>query len=77
MDLEKIRKMNDEELESYLKNLTKRNNTNCVKCGKVSANYTINIQNKKKIQQKKLCSLCNDCYTDLLDYLGVCDILWD
>lgn len=77
MDLEKIRNMNDEELESYLKGLTKRNNTTCVKCGKTNSNYTINIQNKKKIQQKKLCSLCNDCYVDLLDYLGVCDILWD
>ena len=77
MDLDKIRKMDDTELENYLKNLTKRNSTNCVKCGKASSNYTMNIQNKKQIQQKKLCCLCEDCYTDLLDYLGTTDILWD
>lgn len=77
MDLQIIRNMSDEDLEKYLKGLTKRNNTNCVKCGKISGNYTVNIQNKKKIQQKKLCSLCNDCYVDLLEYLGLCDIIWD
>ena len=76
MDLEKIRKMSDEELESYLRALSNKKST-CIKCGKATPNYTINIQNKKKIQQKKLCSLCNDCYVDLLDYLGACDILWD
>ena len=76
MDLEKIRKMNDEELESYLRALSSKKNT-CIKCGKAMPNYTINIQNKKKIQQKKLCSVCNDCYVDLLDYLGVYDIIWD
>lgn len=77
MDLNKIRNMSDSELENYLKSLTKRNNTNCAKCEKINANYTIDIQNKKKKQQKKLCNLCGDCYTNLLDYLGVCDILWD
>jgi hypothetical protein len=76
MDLEKIRKMNDEELESFLRALSNKKNA-CIKCGKTNPNYTMNIQNKNKIQQKKLCSLCNDCYGDLLDYLGVCDILWD
>ena len=76
MDLDKIRKMNDIELMNYLKTLSNKKSV-CAKCGEASPNYTINIQNKKKIQQKKLCSLCNNCYSDLLDYLGVCDILWD
>lgn len=77
MDLNKIRNMSDIELENYLRNLTKRNNTNCVKCDKGSSNYTINIQNKRALQQKKLCNLCDECYTELLDYLGTTDILWD
>ncbi len=77
MDLNKIRSMNDEELETYLKSLTRRNSTDCAKCGKSNGNYTINIQNRKKAQQKKLCSLCSDCYGKLVDYLGVCEILWD
>ena len=76
MNLEKIRNMNDEELKKYLKSLSNKNNA-CTKCGKKEPNFTINIKNKELFQQKKLCHLCNDCYVDLLDYLGVCDIIWD
>ena len=75
MNLDRIRNMTDKELEKYLHSLSTRNNI-CLKCGK-KRNYVINIQNKKKIQQKKLCSLCDSCYAELLDYLGVNDILWD
>lgn len=77
MDLDKIRSMSDEELGLYLKSLSNRNNNTCLKCGRPHATYTINLQNKKKAQQKKLCSLCDSCYADLLDYLGCADILWD
>lgn len=76
MDLEKIRNMNDQELENYLKLLANKK-TICIKCGKTNPNYTINVQNKKLIQQKKLCNLCDECYSELLDVLGVCDIIWD
>ena len=76
MDLEKIRNMNDEELKKYLKSLSNKENV-CVKCDKKKPNYTINIKNKKIYQQKKLCSLCNDCYNDLINHLGICDIIWD
>lgn len=77
MDLDKIRKMNDEELEIYLKTLSDRLNSTCGKCGKGKGNYVINIKSKREKQQKKLCSICDNCYSDLLDYLGVSDILWD
>lgn len=77
MDLEKIRKMNDEELSLYLKSLSSRNTNSCLKCGKAHPVYTINLQNKKKAQQKKLCSLCENCYDELLSYLGCADIIWD
>lgn len=76
MDLNKIRNMNDEELKNFLKGLANKRNSFCIKCGK-NGSYTINIQNKRKMQQKKLCSLCSDCYTDLLSYLGTNDIMWD
>lgn len=77
MDLNKIRSMNDAELKSYLKSLSDRKNLSCYKCGKENANYTINIQNRKQAQQKKLCSLCDKCYGELLEYLSTPDIMWD
>ena len=27
-----------------------------------------------KYENRKLCNLCKDCYIELLDYLGVCDV---
>jgi len=77
MNLDKIRSMNDKELQLYLKSLSDRNNRTCLKCGKANVNYTINVQNKKRMQQKKLCSLCDVCYSELLDNLGLNDIIWD
>lgn len=75
--LNKLRGMSDEELKHYLKCLSGRAGYNCIKCGKANSNYTMNIQNKKKSQQKKLCTLCESCYNDLLDYLGTYDIMWE
>lgn len=77
MDLNKIRNMSDKELESYLRGLTSKKTCNCIKCDKPNSNYTINVQNKKKGQQKKLCNLCETCYGGLLDYLDTVDIIWD
>lgn len=77
MNLDKIRSMGDKELEAYLKSLSGRSNKNCIKCGKGNSNYTINVQNKNKFQQKKLCNLCDGCYNDLLNYLGTYDIIWE
>ena len=77
MDLDRIRKMDDAELQAYLKSLADRKSSNCVKCGKVNADYTINIRNNNKFQQKKLCSLCEECYEQLLDTLKITDIIWE
>ena len=77
MELQEIRNMNDEQLERFLKSLSMKKSTNCYKCGKNNSNFTINIQNKKAMQQKKLCCLCETCYNDLLDYLAINDIKWE
>lgn len=77
MDLKRIRNMSDDELERYLKSLADKKSNNCLKCEKPNSNYTMNIQNKKKQQQKKLCNLCEKCYSDLLSYLDTVDIIWD
>lgn len=52
----------------------------CVKCGDIvgyADRKTINasIYHQRLGQKtKKLCTLCNNCYSDLLDYLGVPDV---
>lgn len=83
MDLDTIRKMSDEQLRSFMNNLSQRNNIFCSKCGNVvnpKDRYNINISiYDKAVGQKarKLCSLCPSCYIDLLDYLAVQDINWE
>ena len=76
MDLDKIRKMSDDDLKKWLKQLSKRTSTECVKCGK-DINYVVKIENLKTYQTKKLCGLCESCYQDFLESLDVFDVPWD
>jgi len=82
MKLSEIRKMNDNELKAFLMRM-QNGNSFCAKCGEY-----VNTQSKKNvyintndyikgIRQRKLCSICNNCYVDMLDYLGVQDIGWE
>lgn len=83
MELNKIRNMSDNELRSFINDISQRSNIFCTKCGNVvnprdRKNINIGIYDKSIGQKtRKLCSLCNDCYVDLLDYLCVSDIEWD
>lgn len=83
MDFDTIRNMSDEELRSFMNNLSQRNNIFCSKCGNVvntKDRYNINISiydNRAGQKARKLCSLCTNCYVDLLDYLAVSDINWE
>lgn len=83
MNLDEIRNMSDEQLRSFMNNLSQRNNIFCSKCGNVvnsreRKNINIGIYDSHIGQKvKKLCSLCNNCYVDLLDYLGISDIEWE
>lgn len=83
MNLDSIRNMSDNELRSFMNQLSQRNNIFCSKCGNI-----INPRDRKNInigvydshvgqKTKKLCSLCDGCYIDLLDYLSVSDIDWN
>lgn len=82
MNLDRIRKMNDDELRKFINTISKRGSDLCIKCDiplNCTERKTINIgiyssTSGQKI--RKLCSLCNECYIDLLDYLGVSDIDW-
>lgn len=76
MDLDKIRKMNDEELSKLLKQLSTRGSKFCKKCNKPAA-FNIKIENAETFQTRKLCGLCKKCYQDLLEHLELYDIEWD
>lgn len=80
MKISELRKMSDKELEQYIKRIS--NGNICNKCGEFVSpdekkNIYINIYGERGTMQRKLCSLCNDCYVDMLDYLGVSDINWE
>jgi len=77
MNLERIRAMDDEELRRFLNRLSKSNV--CNKCGNLASVYdkktiSVGIYNLSGQKVKKLCTLCDDCYSDLLDYLAVPDV---
>lgn len=82
MNLDEIRNMSDEQLRLFMNGLSQRNNIFCSKCGDLikhteRKNINIGIYDKSMGQKvRKLCSLCNECYSDLLDYLGISDIDW-
>ena len=74
MKLNDIRKMSDKELNTFINKISANNGRVCCKCGnivyrdnRITLNRTIDITNKK------ICCLCKDCYSELLDWLGVND----
>lgn len=74
MKLNDIREMNDKELNSFINKITNNNGRVCCKCGKIIfKKERITIMINRDIVSKKLCCICKDCYTDLLDYLEVND----
>ena len=75
MDLKKIRSMNDEELIFYLKHIQNRTADVCNICNK-EATKIIKIENTDTFQTKKLCGICEECYSDLLNTLKTSDLDW-
>ena len=75
MKIENIRQMSDKELYSYLNRISNQNGRICCKCGAiVFKNDRVTLMRNINVTSKKICCLCKDCYSDLLDYLGINDI---
>lgn len=81
-----LQQKSDEEKARILEKLIHTGNLRtppCVRCGEVvgyADRRTINVGiYDRHIGQrvKKLCTLCEGCYSDLLDYLGVCDVVFE
>ena len=57
-----------------LNNVSQRNAQMYCKClGITFKENRITLYTYKGCDNKKLCTLCKDCYSDLLDYLGIAD----
>lgn len=74
MDISDIRNMSDNELRRFLNNVSQRNCQVCCKCGKATIKENRIGLYVFRYENRKLCTLCNDCYVNLLDYLEISDI---
>lgn len=74
MKIENIRNMSDKELYSFINSVSNNNGRVCCKCGRiVYKEQRITLSRNVDVTTKKICCLCKDCYSDLLDYLGIND----
>lgn len=74
MKISDIRNLNDKELNSLLINISNNNGRICCKCGTlVYKQDRITLFRNVNVATKKICCLCKNCYSNLLDYLGVND----
>lgn len=73
----------DEEKARILEKLIHSGNLRtppCIKCGAIVGHadrktISVGVYDRHVGQRvKKLCTLCNECYSDLLDYLGTSDV---
>lgn len=76
MNIQDIRNMSDAELTRFINNISQRNYQMCCKCGQntVDKQDRIGIFIYRYNENRKLCTLCKNCYSELLDYLGISDI---
>ena len=75
MKLDNIREMSDRELYTFINNISDQNSRVCCKCGKiVYKEQRVTLSRNIDITNKKICCLCKNCYSELLDWLGVNDI---
>ena len=74
MNVQYIRNLSDKELYSFVNRISNQNGRICCKCGKiVFKNDRVTLMRNIDVASKKICCLCKDCYTELLDWLGVND----
>lgn len=77
VNLEKIRKMSDEDLKKYIDYLQNKAGQVCSKCYSTDVKYFVYIkQNNQFPSMRKACAICENCYNELMDYLEVKPIEW-
>ena len=74
MNFKDIKNMNKKEFEQFMFNVQSSNKKFCVRCGNFTLDrITISVAKDGK-SPRKLCNICKECYTSMLDYLGISDI---
>lgn len=74
MKLDNIRNMSDKELYTFINRISNNNGRICCKCGQiVYRDSRVTISRTIDVAPKKVCCLCKECYSDLLEWLGVND----
>jgi hypothetical protein len=66
-------KLIDKSKKELVSIIAKSKSNICVKCGE-KASVVINAT-RDNVKVRKICSLCDNCYSDLLDNLGIIDRL--
>lgn len=74
MNFEDIKKMDKKDFEQFIFRIQSSNQKFCTRCGNFTLDrITVSIAKDGK-SPRKLCNMCNNCYSDMLDYLGISDI---
>lgn len=74
MDFERIKNMNKREFEQFIFGIQKSKQNFCIRCGNFTMDRIRISVSKDSSNPKKLCNVCKDCYSDILDYLAISDV---
>ena len=77
MNFEQIKNMDKKEFEKFIFQIQSTKKKFCVICGNFTIDkitISVNKSEKTNYSSKKLCNICEECYTDMLEYLGISDI---
>ena len=75
-NVQEIKELSRSELARFINNNRGKNNNVyfCERCGNTlhtTNRRNLYWKNSQEINGKKICSLCTDCYSDLLDFLEI------
>lgn len=74
MNFNEIKNMSKAEFEQFIFKVQNSKQKFCIRCGNFTLDrITISVA-KNGNSPRKLCNMCANCYTDMLDYLGINDI---
>lgn len=74
MNFDEFKNMTKEEFEQFMFRVSSSNQKFCIRCGNFTFDrITISVAKNGK-SPRKLCNLCANCYTDMLEHLGMNDI---